>query len=106
MFRTQVIGAVDDGYTSAEVYWEDTLVAAVYELPAGWKVDLYRSPRGLDLDAFLNALHAARTCLLQYVNRLGENPPEGLTRMGLSLWLLEKGDGTAWGINLRGLSDE
>jgi hypothetical protein len=105
MFRFQVIGAPDDGYTSVEVCHGDALVAVVYELPSGWKVDLYQSPGGMDFGEFVKALHAAQTRLLEYVNRRGENPPEGLTRAGFSLWLMEKADGTAMGIKLDELSD-
>ena len=105
MFQIQVVGVVDDGYTSAEVYKGDTLVAVVYELPTGWQADLLQSPRGLDFGEFVEALHAAQARLLEYVNRRGENPPEGLTRAGLSLWLMEKADGTLMGIKLGGPSD-
>jgi hypothetical protein len=43
---------------------------------------------------------AAKVHLLEYVNRRGENQPEGLTAAGLSLWRMEKADGTALGIKL------
>jgi hypothetical protein len=74
MFRLQVVGVVEDGFTSVEVYSDDTLVAVVYERPQGWKLDLYQSPRGLELGEFLKALQAAQARLHEYVNRRGENP--------------------------------
>jgi hypothetical protein len=51
VFQIQVAGVVDDGYTSAEVYYGDALVAIVYELAIGWRVDLFQSPRGVPLSA-------------------------------------------------------
>lgn len=103
MFQIQVLGVADDGYTSAEVYYGDALVAAVYELPDGWRSDLFQSPRGLPLSELLASLQAAQTRLSVYVNRKGVNPPEGLTRAGMSLWLMEEADGTAMGIKIREL---
>jgi hypothetical protein len=100
MFRIQIFAGVDDPYTSAEVLYGEEVVAIVYERPNGWKVDLYTSPRGLDLDECLNAIGAAKTRLLDYVNRRGENQPEGLTAAGLSLWRMERADRTAMGIKL------
>ena len=104
MFRIQVVGVVDDGYTSAEVYYGDALVAVVYELATGWKVDLIEAARGMDFGEFIKTLHRAQTLLGEFVNRRGENPPEGLTRAGFSLWLMEKADGAAMGIKLGGSS--
>ena len=43
------------------------------------------------------AIASAQQGLAQYVNRRGINPPSGLTPEGLSLWLMEKVDGTAMG---------
>lgn len=98
MFLVQVVGMVDDGYTSAEVYYGDDLVAVVYERPDGWKTDLFRSPRGIPLPELLTTLESAKARLSEYANRLGERPPDGMTRAGMSLWLLERTDGTAMGI--------
>jgi hypothetical protein len=100
MFRIQVAGVIEDGFTSAEIYSDDTLVAVVYELTQGWKLDLYQSPRGLDVGEFLKVLQAAQARLLEYVNRRGENPPEGLSAVAFSMWLMEKSDGTALGVKL------
>jgi hypothetical protein len=100
VFQIQVVGVVDDGYTSAEVYYVDKLVAKVYELPDGWKVDLFQAQRGMPLVELLNTLQSAQSRLLEYINRRGENQPESMTRAGMSLWLMEKSDGTAMGIKL------
>ena len=105
MFQVQVIGVVDDGHTSAEVSYGDELIAIVYERPNGWRADLFQSPRGIPLPELLAALQSAQTRLSEYVNRRGDNSPEGLTRAAMSLWLLEKADGTAMGIKLSGLSE-
>jgi hypothetical protein len=50
-----------------------------------------------DFDA---SIAEAKERLIHYVNRLGTDPPEGLTLGGLSLWLMQKDDGTAFGIRL------
>jgi hypothetical protein len=100
MFQIQIFAGVDDPYTSAEVLYGEEIVAIVYERPDGWKVDLYQSPRGLGLDECLKAIGAAKTHLLEYVNRRGENQPDGLSAAGLSLWRMEKADGTALGTKL------
>jgi hypothetical protein len=100
MFKIQIFSGVDDPFTSAEVLYGEEVVATVYERADGWKVDLDTSPRGLDLDECLHAIGAAKAHLLEYVNRRGENQPEGLTAAGLSLWRMEKADGTEMGVKL------
>jgi hypothetical protein len=94
MFQIQLCFPVDDPVACAEVLYGDQFVATIYERPNGWKIDLYHSPRDLDLDGFLRAIASAKERLAEYVNRRGESPPEGLTAAGLSLWLTEKTDGT------------
>jgi hypothetical protein len=94
MFQIQLFFPVDDPVACAEILYGDEYVANVYEKPDGWKIDLYQSPRGLDLDELLRVVAAAKERLSGYVNRRGENRPEGLTAAGLSLWLTEKADGT------------
>jgi hypothetical protein len=94
MFRIQLFFPVDDPAACAEILCGDEVVASVHERPDGWKIDLYQSPRGLDLDGFLGAVASAKDQLGAYPNRRGESPPEGLSAAGLSLWLTEKADGT------------
>ncbi len=76
----------------------DSTCAVISEVEDGVRVDIL--PRGeefrLDAD-FRAALDRARLGLLEYVNRSGRNAPPGLSPIGLSLWLLEKHDGTAMG---------
>ena len=78
---------------------EDALVALVYETSRGLVVSYFGSamanPALPGLDA---AIAEARAELLHYINRRGENPPAGITRPGLSLWLTERDDETVIGI--------
>jgi hypothetical protein len=94
MFQMQFIFPVDDPVAGAEILYGNEFMATVYEKPDGWKIDLYQSPRGLDLDEFLQFVSTAKERLGEYTNRRGENPPEGLSAAALSLWLTEKADGT------------
>ncbi|HEY1188387.1 MAG TPA: hypothetical protein VGE74_12115 [Gemmata sp.] len=93
-FRVQLFFPVDDPVACAEIVLGHTVVASVYERPDGWQIDLYESPRGLDLGGFLAAVASAKVQLGDYPNRRGESAPEGLTAAGLSLWLTEQADGT------------
>lgn len=93
-FAVQLFFPVDDATATAEVLCEGEVVASICERPDGWKIDLYLSPRGLDLNGFLRAVASAKERLGEYPNRRGESPPEGLSAAGLSLWLTEKADGT------------
>jgi hypothetical protein len=94
MFRIQLFFPVDEPIACAEILYGDEFVANVYERPDGWKIDLFQSPRGMDLEECLRAIASAKERLREYVNRRGEDPPEGLTAAGLSLWLTKKKDGT------------
>lgn len=76
----------------------EALVALVYDTAQGVVVS-YRglasaNPALPGLDA---AVAEARTELLHYINRRGENRPTGITRPGLSLWLTERDDETVLG---------
>ena len=81
---------------------DDALVALVYETSHGFVVGYVGSAManhtlpGLDA-----AIAEARAELLHYINRRGENPPAGITRPGLSLWLTERDDETVIGIPLK-----
>ena len=92
-FRIRLFFPADAPVVCAELLCGDEVVASVYEQPDGWKIDLYRSPCGLDLDEWLGAVASAKDRLREYPNRRGESPPEGLTAAGMSLWLTEKTDG-------------
>jgi len=92
-FDITIVGSPDDGFTSAEVLRETGDVAArVFELHSGWYVEsgeleLLRDP------VFIDAILEARARLLHFVNRRGGSAPEGLTRAGMSLWLMQRDDG-------------
>ena len=81
---------------------DDALVALVYETSRGFIVNYFGSalanPTLAGLDA---AIAEARAELLHYLNRRGENPPVGITRPGLSLWLTERDDETVVGLPLK-----
>jgi hypothetical protein len=94
MFRVQLFFPVDDPVACAEILCGEEVIASVSERPDGWKIDLYQSPRGLDLGGLLGAIASAKERLGEYPNRRGVSPPEGLTAAGLSLWLTEKTDGS------------
>ena len=96
MYEITIAANVDDGFTSAEILRDSRVIARVYELPTGWRIELVES--GAEpMDALLDAIGRARDSLTHYVNRTGANPPHGLSGPGLSLWLMEKDDGTAMG---------
>lgn len=100
MFGITIFGGVDDGYTSAEVSYDDAIVAIVHDSTDGWQIELFGSDGGISLPELIDALKAAQSRLSEYVNRRGDQPPEGLTRAGMSLWLMERTDGSAMGIKL------
>jgi hypothetical protein len=71
----------------------------VFERPDGWRIELFADDAPLDvpLDEFVGHLQKAKEALLPYINRIGTNPPSGLTPAAMSLWLMTKADGTAMG---------
>ena len=77
---------------------DHALVALVYETSRGFVVSYFgvamsnRTLPGLEA-----AIAEARAELLHYINRRGENRPQGITRPGLSLWLTERDDETVVG---------
>ena len=101
MFSNTVLGNVDECRTECEIS-DDTgnTVAIVYDALDGWHVDVLMAPKHERLAAFNDSVEAAKQSLLHYVNRVGSNPPQGTTAAGLSLWLMQKDDGTAPGIDL------
>ena len=80
---------------------DDALVALVYETPRGVVVE-YFGPASTNpaLPGLEVAVAEARAELRHYINRTGANPPKGITRPGLSLWLTERDDETVVGIAL------
>jgi hypothetical protein len=106
-FNVTFLGNVTDCRTEAEVSLshapEDTdpLCALVYESESGAVVEWFGVAKESKSPALTAAVEDAKLGLLAYINRRGMNQPEGLTRAGLSLWLLEKADGPATGIARR-----
>ncbi len=104
-----ILGNVVERRTEAEIYWvsdaTEELIAVLYDTPEGWKTEV-TSPT-LVAEAgpdFIQAVEEARQRLSEYVNRRGDGEPDGLTSAGLSLWLLDKADGTSMGRSLGGKS--
>ena len=101
MFFITVLGNVDECRTDCEISDETAAtVAVVYEAHDDWHVNVLKGVRAEELDDFNASVAAAKQGLSHYVNRMGSNPPEGLTVGSLSLWLMEKDDGTALGLKL------
>lgn len=101
MYRVVIAGNIDDGFTSAEVLAGEKLVAKVYELPDGWRIDLLEA-NSQPFGQLTEAITEARELLSHYVNRTGVNAPAGLNAAGFSLWLMEMDDGTAMGLPIEG----
>ena len=99
-FSISFLGNVTDCRTEAEVSLRhapadtDPLCAVVYEGDSGVIVEWFGVAKESKSTALTAAVEDAKLGLLAYINRRGSNPPEGLTRAGLSLWLLEKTSGT------------
>lgn len=95
-FSISFLGNVADCRTEAEVSFRhssadtDPLCAVVYENESGLVVEWFGVARESKSAALADAVENAKRGLMAYVNRRGSNPPEGLTRAGLSLWLMEK----------------
>jgi len=104
MFSRIIIGNVDHCRTECEISDEAAVtVAVVHEDREGWHVNVLRPPMDKELETFNAAVEAAKQSLSHYVNRMGRNPPEHTTVGALSLWLMQKDDGTALGIDLNKL---
>ena len=97
-----IAGNVAERRTEAEICWRadgnEQFVALVFETRDGWKTEIENTQLAASMGtAFETAIERARERLCDYVNRRGENLPDGLTAAGLSLWLMERADGTAMG---------
>src|SRR5690349_2765768 len=106
-FAITITGSHLDGFTAAELSWTtadgEWLLGRVYERPEGWAVEIFSDEvsREVPLEALVVHLEKAREALLPYVNRVGLNPPDGLTPAGISLWLMTKSNGTAMGSQVK-----
>ena len=103
----EMFGNVQRCLTEAEVSWVLTdgssqEIASICETTSGWQIEIHSEDLAKELgSSFDAAIEDAKTSLQHYVNRLGTNPPEGLTEVGLSFWLMEKDDGTAMGVPIQ-----
>jgi hypothetical protein len=91
-FQMTVTGSPNDGFTAVEIESGNELIARVFELGAGWYVELSEPEKLLDSEV-VRAVLAAKERLLPYVNRTGDGMPDGLTAAGASLWLMQRDDG-------------
>jgi hypothetical protein len=79
----------------------DTPLAVVYETSQGPVVSYPGAgPARSALPELDAAIAEARAELRHYINRKGEQRPHGITRAGLSLWLMERDDETVMGMPL------
>ena len=95
-FRIVIVGNPATLRTEAEISCaaSSELIGLVSESSEGWCFEAI----GDDAPPWREAaIEAARAALCEYVNRRGENVPEGLSLAGLSFWLMEKSDGTTLG---------
>lgn len=99
-FSKVLAGNVEDCRLEAEILDQaGNLVAVLYEDQTGWHLNALDKNRVDEQipSAFITRLQRE---LVHYVNRRGDNVPEGMTRAGVALWLMEKDDGTAMGVTL------
>jgi hypothetical protein len=100
VFSTVVLGNVDECRAECEISDDGQTVAVVYENDQGWHVQALRSIGDEERSAFNASVAEAKQTLSHYVNRLGANPPKDITVSGLSLWLMERDDGTVLGMKM------
>jgi hypothetical protein len=106
VFSTTISTNLGECRTECEISDNSSVVAIVYEGRDGWHVNGLRSISADESEDFNANIRDAKERLSHYVNRFGEDVPEELTLGGLSLWLMQKDDGTAMGIRLdSGTSD-
>lgn len=106
-YKHTIVGNPDDGFTSAEIEDEaGTYVGRVFELEDGWYVHV-NQPEQLRDREVVEAIVAAKTELLHYVNRKGGDFSEGeWTRAGASLWLILRDDGKGYTIKTDGEEEQ
>jgi len=103
-FSIQYCGNLEACRTEAKILRQagprdDALVALVYDTHQGIIVNYFGSAlTNPSLPGLEAAVAEARAELPHYINRRGENPPKGITRPGLALWLTERDDETVMGI--------
>ena len=107
-YKIQICGNAERRRTEAEILaglpdGPLTAVAIVFETADGWEMQSFDDRLIDELGAVFDAaVEEAKERLRHYVNRTGENVPEGLSAVGLSFWLMVKDDGTAMGKSVKG----
>lgn len=105
MFKINFFGNIDECRTVAAIYDGDrNLIAVVYEDDRGWHTSLMPETRYSSFD-IEGSIAGVRRDLSRNVNHRGLNPPVGLTRSGVALWLMLKDDGTAIGMPMGEFTD-
>ena len=98
MFATTIFTNLDDCRTECEISDNSSVVVVVYEGRDGWHVKRVGNISADEGQALDQSIAEAKERLSHYVNRFGDDVPSGLTRGDLSLWLMQKDDGTSMGI--------
>ena len=93
LYRHTIVGNPDDGFASAEIQDEaGAYLGRVFELEDGWYVHVAEPERLRDGEV-VDAVIAAKSDLLHYVNRKGADFSEGnWTRFAVLLWLMQRDD--------------
>lgn len=103
VFSIMISGNTNSCRTEAEIELtgkdrEPILVGLVYEAENGWQQEIIeKSLVAGNEKEFTATVDKAKNYLEEYINRRGENFPDGLTMAGLSFWLMKKKDGTSMG---------
>jgi hypothetical protein len=103
-FGVTIVGNTAACRTEAEIYIprdSGELIALVYETQKGWVVEQVEGAPAVKSLTLQEAAESAKQLLGEYVNRTGKGAPTGVTGPGLSLWLMEKADGTSMGRRVR-----
>jgi hypothetical protein len=98
VFSTTIFSNLDECRTECEISADRSVVVVIYEARDGWHIKRLRIVTADERQDFDDGAAEAKEGLSGCVNRFGEDVPEGLTRASLSLWLMQKRDGTAMGI--------
>lgn len=103
LYKHTIVGNPDNGFTSAEIEDEaGTYVGRLLELEDGWYIHVAQPERLIDREV-VEAVVAAKSELLHYVNRKGADFSEReWTRAGASLWLMQRDDGKGFTIKTGG----
>jgi len=105
MSEINFFGNIDECRTVAAIYdGVRNLIAVVYEDDRGWHTSLMPETRYSSF-AIEGSIAGVRRDLSRNVNHRGLNPPVGLTRSGVALWLMLKDDGTAIGMPMGEFTD-